>query len=473
MGMLVLDDPAGSAVPCEKADVDRESAGSCGGPCVTDKSCSGLCSHCAEGECVEPVCSSDADCGFNGNCVGGACVNCDVPGAVGGFGFTGVDCSVAVGLTALETISISTPHGERDAPLFTPVPHHRGYRWAEGHIGTVHFENCSGGERDYLAWQKPDDNPRHPSQSLGTDFRQLLQHSSRNPFVHFTPISQDPWHMPRPAMLFFDYAYPAIDSDCRWNENSTCVGTCSSGAPCMPNSINTCGCTDCAAPETQAKCDSRIAAIPWANENKYTDKDVVWDGEPGVLFDTTTPQPFFCERTGTQSVRGTKGCPSYPTMAFDPANASRILLFYNVGDGKTVGLASGPERGPWEVVVEPVLSGYQNLFPYLTVDNVMHFVADKIMPDGTTTIRHLATPDGGVSWVEGKEELVPLHNHVGTNFTTLARPRLYWIPDASVPSSQEKGCAWLYTEGTTHNTTLKQYRTKICPQVWTPAPTRW
>eukprot|EP00756_Hemistasia_phaeocysticola_P040185 Hpha_TRINITY_DN16850_c1_g3::TRINITY_DN16850_c1_g3_i2::g.153035::m.153035 len=190
--------------------------------------------------------------------------------------------------------------------------------------------------------------------------------------------------------------------------------------------VNTCGCTDCPeVPVPPGKCGSYIASAA---------KEHVGDCAPEDL-------GCFCKRDGVQNIHGTAGCPSYPVVTTDPSNSSNVWIFYNVGDGNTVGLASGPPQGPWTVVQEPILTGFQNAWPYHSEGGVLHVLADKLVEGGGSSMRHLATPDGGKTWVVGKEDFVESSAGGVTNRT---KPRM-WLNHAG-------SCSYLYTQAVnTHN----------------------
>eukprot|EP00756_Hemistasia_phaeocysticola_P060664 Hpha_TRINITY_DN421_c0_g1::TRINITY_DN421_c0_g1_i1::g.27638::m.27638 len=445
IGQLVLDDASASAMPCVKKDIVQENAGSCGGKCVGNSGCSGLCSQCAEGECVEPVCTSDASCSYNGRCVGGACITCDVAGSVGVLPFTGLDCSKVTGISRFSEVTFAARKNTTNPVPVAPV------LTAHGLLSTYSVGCAGSTARDYLAWNSQSVWYRPGAVTESKMFVQLVQHSSSNAFLLADGEPSRP-NVGTPDTLFFEYPYPALDEGCKWEagnatHNTTygrCVGVCSSGKPCAINSMNGCGCTDCPTPDPhppKGKCRSYIASAPWGE---------VGDCEPTMYTDSKT---CFCNRVDSQSIQGTAGCPTYPTVQRNPRNTSTVLVFYNVGDGNTVGMAEGPKEGPWKVVHEPVLSGYQNVFPYISIGDVIHFVADKLMPDGTTTIRHLTTPDLGTTWIEGKEDFIGL-TEGKTTFMSRSKPRLFWT----------WRCAQLYTEGLVVNATAPGlYSVEICP----------
>jgi len=180
--------------------------------------------------------------------------------------------------------------------------------------------------------------------------------------------------------------------------------------------MNGCGCTDCPAeplPVPKGKCPSYIGRV--------TEK-TVGDCHPHSLYSTMC----FCKRDGVQNVQGTSGCPSYPTLFPVGGNSTDILLFYNMGDGKTVGMAQGSMEGPWKVVKEPYVTGVQNVWPYQRSGGVMHFFADVLKEDGSTGIRHIATPDEGKTWVIAQDDAVDnVVSISGANTTTRSHPRLY------------------------------------------------
>eukprot|EP00756_Hemistasia_phaeocysticola_P060921 Hpha_TRINITY_DN4433_c0_g1::TRINITY_DN4433_c0_g1_i1::g.50517::m.50517 len=420
-GKVVLDDPS-SAVPCSSSG-----EGVCGAKCSADTECSGLCSQCGGGLCVEPSCTPsnqtlDADCNYNGKCEAGVCATCDkqtIP-------TNGIDCSKIARPRGVSSFSFYNDVTVR-SPTYFFTQH---YMW----ISTLRPEGCPfGTARDYLAVSESYVDPNHGRAFL----RYLLQHSSRNPFVH------------RNSNLYFDYAYPPIDPGCHW-KYGVCQGNCSSGAPCAMNSINSCGCTDCPKPQPPPPgfCSSYIAVVT---------EETVGDCEPGSVYNSSC----FCKRDGTQHVVGTKGCPSYPVVIDDPHSENTVLMFYNMGDGSSVGLASGPPQGPWTVVKEPVLTGYQNAYPYLVnkIGNstyVMHAYADKLHADGTTSIRHIATPDKGSTWVYGTQDVLSAAHNYG--WVNRSHPRLL-----NVPTPPQLGCGDLYTEGYKGTSQNKQQtRQRLC-----------
>eukprot|EP01065_Artemidia_motanka_P045065 TRINITY_DN652_c0_g1_i2.p1 TRINITY_DN652_c0_g1~~TRINITY_DN652_c0_g1_i2.p1 ORF type:complete len:1261 (+),score=472.77 TRINITY_DN652_c0_g1_i2:64-3783(+) len=383
-GTLSLDDPA-TATTCAAAAPSNQ----CMKACSSAQDCSGAgqCTECHAGLCVEgPGCGSDEDCALNGRCVGGTCVNCDSDNKRPPF--VGTLCSTLRQTSAGSYLTFQSPTGLSNysgaAEIFG------GFDWA----ATGSPPGCDvGGPDDFIVRGLPATDNRL--------YQHVITHQARNLQEVGTT-----W--------LFDYGYPRRDEGCYWKEGE-CLGTCSGGAKCAHTSAAECGCPVSCSSQAAPKpgtCSSFIAAV---------DRSKLGDCGPGRT-------ECWCGRDGEQRVKGTSGCPSNPFMiavnSSDPK--TEYLLFYNMGDGKSIGMAKGPLAGPWKVVKEPVVSGMQDPWVYTEGKKAWMLGTGVEQQDSRLAFSSDAELK---TWGLAKAPVLPMEDG-GKKFASRTHPKLFAKPSA-------------------------------------------